>query len=272
VSVNADANFVLDARETRSSTLYGLIALLLIGQSRNKQAVILLPKHDQTLAQWAQSRFLIHAATFFDLETQPGNVEPTDSDRLLLPITPIAANADVHTAVSAVQLATSTHFVDRLGLDPSVAMRLTTVISEVCQNIIEHSGGNGWVGSHIAQTDELLSAQHFNLAVGDTGIGFRRSLLTSQIYSTDIRLTDEIALEAAIMLGTSRFADPGRGHGLSGVRRSLRKLGGVLTVRSGTAQILVTPGPTGIEPIVGQLPAFQGAQIEITIPARKSIP
>ena len=76
-----------------------------------------------------------------------------------------------------------------------------------------------------------------------------------------------MALEEAVMRGASRFRDPGRGQGLSGIRRFIGKWDGKLSVRSGTARIAIVPSWDEDIPLKEKLASFPGAQVQITIPA-----
>jgi hypothetical protein len=77
-----------------------------------------------------------------------------------------------------------------------------------------------------------------------------------------------MALEEAVIRGVSRFRDPGRGQGLAGVRRYIGRWDGKLSVRSGTARIAIVPSWDEDVPLQEDLPAFPGAQMQITIPER----
>src|SRR5690606_20170030 len=82
------------------------------------------------------------------------------------------------------------------------------------------------------------------------------------------RWDDAAALEAALLRGVSRFRDPGRGQGLAGMRRFVGKWDGKLAIRSGTARIALVPPWDDELPLAEGLPAFPGAQLQITIPER----
>jgi hypothetical protein len=104
--------------------------------------------------------------------------------------------------------------------------------------------------------------------VCDAGVGFRRSLESAHGRPRGDRWDDATALEEAVIRGVSRFRDPGRGQGLAGVRRFIGKWDGKLSIRSGTARIAIVPAWDEDVPLVEDLPAFPGAQMQITIPER----
>ena len=106
------------------------------------------------------------------------------------------------------------------------------------------------------------------IAVCDAGVGFRQSLESSPSHRESDRWDDGMALEEAVIRGVSRFRDPGRGQGLAGVRRYIGRWDGKLSVRSGTARIAIVPSWDEDVPLQEDLPAFPGAQMQITIPER----
>ena len=68
--------------------------------------------------------------------------------------------------------------------------------------------------------------------------------------------------------GVSRYADPGRGQGLKGIRGYVYRFDGKLSVRSGTARIAMVPDWDDDPPREDGLSSFPGAQLQITIPKR----
>src|SRR5688572_26580664 len=95
-----------------------------------------------------------------------------------------------------------------------------------------------------------------------------RDLTVTGVQTCALPIYDAAALEAAVIRGVSRFRDPGRGQGLAGVRKYVGRWGGKLSVRSGTARIAIVPDWDDDVPLEEHLPAFPGAQIQVTIPER----
>jgi hypothetical protein len=145
-------------------------------------------------------------------------------------------------------------------------------LSEVCQNIVEHAGGGGYVMVQAYNYKQRLGRRVVVIAVCDAGIGFRQSLESTPGKAFGDRWDDGAALEDAVVRGVSRFRDPGRGQGLAGVRRYVDRWDGKLSVRSGTARIAILPKWDDDVPLVQNLTPFPGAQVQVTIPERLVTP
>lgn len=261
------ARILLDARHTRWASPYGLTALLALGQSRGVRPALAVPEAEETASYWQRAGFYRHAEELFELH---GHVprqrgEPPESN-VLLEITPVVRSDDVHTVVERIQARSQAILVHELHLDPQSTMRFAMTLSEVCQNIVEHAGQGGWVAVQTYTYRKRLGRRVVVIAVCDTGVGFRRSLESAPGWRPRERWDDAMALEDALLRGTSRFRDPGRGQGLAGVRRFVGKWDGKLSIRSGTARIAIVPSWDDAVPLQEGLPHFPGAQILIAIP------
>jgi hypothetical protein len=106
------------------------------------------------------------------------------------------------------------------------------------------------------------------IAVADAGIGFRDSLASTQARKYGDRWDDATALEAALIQGVSRFRDPGRGQGLQGILRYVKRWSGKLSIRSGRGRIAIIPPWDDEAPLTDGLPSFPGSQMLLIIPAR----
>ena len=263
-----DAKVLLDARHARWASPYGLAALLTLAQSRAEPAGLAVPEAEETASYWSRTGFFKYAADLFELHgSVPRSRSSGDSD-VLLEITPVSKSDDVHEVVGRIQQKAQSILVRELNLDAKATMGFAMTLSEACQNIVEHAGRGGWVAVQTYRWQKRLGRRVVVIAVCDAGVGFRQSLETAQGRRTSDRWDDAMALEEAVIRGVSRFRDPGRGQGLAGVRRYVGRWDGKLSVRSGTARIALVPSWDEDVPLTEKLPAFPGAQMQITIPER----
>lgn len=264
-----DQKILVDARHTRWSSPYGLTALLTLAQTRAERMSFTGPETEETASYWQRAGFYEHAEKVFDMHGHvPRPRAAASESNVLLEITAVARSDDVHDVVEKIQAKAQAILVNELNLDPMATMRFAMTLSEVCQNIVEHAGTTGWVAVQTYRYRQRLGRRVVVIAVCDAGIGFRKSLESSQGRKLSDRWDDAMALEDALIRGVSRFRDPGRGQGLAGVRRYVGKWEGKLAIRSGTARIAIVPAWEDDVPLREGLPAFPGAQVQITIPER----
>jgi anti-sigma regulatory factor (Ser/Thr protein kinase) len=267
--LSLDHKILVDARHTRWSSPYGLTALLTLAQSRAERAAFTGPETEETASYWQRAGFYDHAERLFEIHGHvPRPRGAAAESNVLLEITSVARSDDVHEVVEKIQAKAQSILVNELNLDPMATMRFAMTLSEVCQNIVEHAGTTGWVAVQTYRYRQRLGRRVVVIAVCDAGVGFRKSLESAQGRKLSDRWDDAMALEDALIRGVSRFRDPGRGQGLAGVRRYVGKWEGKLAIRSGTARIAIVPAWDDDLPLRENLPAFPGAQVQITIPER----
>jgi len=179
---------------------------------------------------------------------------------VLLEITPVERSNDIHLIVGTVRERAQTILAKHLHYDDRAINNFVVALSEICQNIIEHSENKGFVGIQ-KYWYPGMNKNVMKIAVMDVGIGFRKSL------SGRFKLkSDAEAIEMALLRGASRHEDEGRGHGLAAVRRFVEQRDGRLSLRSGTARRSLIPDwARGREQERG-LAFFPGAQINIFLP------
>ena len=97
-----------------------------------------------------------------------------DSD-VLLEITPIERANDIHYIVGRVRDRAQAILATHLHYDDRAINGFIVALSEVCQNIIEHSENKGFVGIQKYRFPKL-NRNVVKIAVMDIGIGFRKSL------------------------------------------------------------------------------------------------
>jgi anti-sigma regulatory factor (Ser/Thr protein kinase) len=264
---------LFDAHAAEWASPYGLVGLLAAGQAAAKNGerpLLTVPTSSDVAVYWGRAGFFREAAELFEIHGRVPRVKPVAESDVLLPVTPVRAAEDVHEVVSLIQQRASAILAAELGLDPKATMGFAMALSEACQNIVEHAGTGGWVAVQSYHWRRRLARRVVVIAVADAGIGFRHSLEPTQARRFGDRWGDAAALEAALIQGTSRFRDPGRGQGLAGIRRYLARWEGKIAIRSGTARIAIVPPWDDDVPLRDGLPAFPGAQVLLIIPAQRA--
>jgi len=257
----------IDLRDVSFIDPYGMVGLLEIGELcmlEDVRKTVILPRSDEVCKYLERLDFFSHAGRYFTLEHTAQDLSEKyhrspDSD-VLLEITPIVKSDDIHFIVGKVRDRAQAILATHLRYDERAINGFIVALSEVCQNIIEHSETKGFVGIQKYRF-QSLNKNVVKIAVMDVGIGFRKSL------SNRLKLRSDLdAIDKALLHGASRYADEGRGHGLAAVRRFVNQWNGKLSIRSGTAKLSIIPNwARGREQEKGLL-AFPGAQINILLP------
>lgn len=269
-AAGGDEAVLLDARRLRWVDPYGMVGLLAIGthlRDKGRRAVLQLPDSTDVTSYLARMSFYRYAGDVFEVHGSARKPQPGGSD-VLLEVTPIRSHGDVHAVVDRVQERAGRILTTELGYPFASAVQFSVILSEVCQNIIEHSGGEGWVAAQRYDWKQRLGRKVVVIAVMDLGVGFRGSLASEHGTRYADRWSDATALEGAFIHGLTRFPDPGRGQGLQQIRRVVGRWDGRITIRSGTARIADIPDWDDAPPLQEKLPAFPGAQIGIVLPAK----
>jgi hypothetical protein len=264
---------LLDAHATEWASPPAFVGLLTLGQALSEVGAtkprLTLPSPD-VASYWAKAGFIAHADQLFELHGKAPRRRADEASDMLLPVTPIRDMDDVHATIGRIGQQAATMLKDELGLEASVVGGFSTSLSEVCQNIIEHSGTTGWVASHVYNYRRRLGRKVAVIAVSDAGIGFRRSLEASQAKRFGDRWDDATALETALIHSISRFRDPGRGQGLAGTKRYLARWQGKIAIRSGTARVAIVPPWDDAPPMTTGLAWFPGAQVTLEVPGKEA--
>lgn len=265
-----DEKVLLDARRLRFADPYGMIGMLAVGAALRRQGrtpVLHLPEQTDVTSYLSRMHFYEAARDVFELHGTARRAQGGGSD-VLLEITPIRSHDDVHSIVDRVQERAGAILSKELHYPVAAAVQFSVMLSEVCQNIIEHSESEGWVAAQRYDWRQRLGRKVVVIAVMDLGVGFRGSMASEHGTRYADRWSDQAALEGAFLHGQSRFPDPGRGQGLQQIRKQVRKWNGQVTIRSGTARIADVPEWNDRKPSESGLTPFPGAQIGIVLPAR----
>lgn len=264
-----EGRVLVDARHVRWVSPYGVLGLLSVGAAskvRSGVRPLLQPPEKGNVASYlSRIRFYEHARDVYEFDAPSRRREAGESDALL-EITAIQSHQDVHDVVDRVRERAAAILGNRLQYPPTAVVQFSVILSEVCQNIVEHAGADGWVSAQTYNYRQRLGRQVVVIAVMDVGMGFRGSLAREHEQRYGERWSDATALEAAFLHGVSRYRDPGRGQGLQAIRKQVSRWNGLFSVRSGTAQIAEVPDWVELDPVVSDLPVFPGAQIEVVLP------
>ena len=266
-----DGKLLFDGRHLRWVDPAGMVALLGAGAlARDRQgarARLQMPEHPDVPGYLARMGFFAEAETIFEVDQRPTRRGTADSD-VLLEITSIATNADVHAVVDRVQNRAGAILSRTLAYPPTAVVQFSVVLSEVCQNIIEHAGAPGWVAAQAYHWQRRLGRHVLVISVSDLGRGFRGSLEGEHAARFGDRWSDATALEAAFIHGLTRFPDSGRGQGIQQIRKQVRRWDGIISIRSGSARIADVPAWDDSPPLTEGLAPLPGAQITIVLPER----
>jgi len=258
---------LIDLRDIDFMDPYGMIGVLETGRmlrSKNIFKTLLLPESELVLKYLERMDFFRYAAQYFDLVPDkpymPDKYLRSACSDVLLEITPIERSDDIHFIVGLVKKRAQSILEKHLHYDEQAVNGFIVALSEVCQNIIEHSENTGFVG---------IQKYHFNkynrnivkIAVMDLGIGFKQSLSSRVAPEDDIE-----AIDKALLHAVSRYSDEGRGHGLAAVRRFVEKWDGKLSIRSGSGRLSIIPEWSWGKHRESNLAYFPGAQINIILP------
>jgi hypothetical protein len=266
----ASDELLFDARHVRWADPYGMTGLLAIGAKLRNEGgspLIRLPEAPDVLSYLGRMGFLRLVGDSFEVHGD-ARARRNGASSVLLEITPINSHEDVHGVIDHVMDRAGTILTERLHYSRVDAGMFSMILSEVCQNIIEHAEAGGWVGIQTYNWAKRLGRQVVVIAVMDLGVGFRGSLAREHAARFGDRWSDATALEAAFIHGTTRFRDPGRGQGLKQIRRRVTGWGGKVSIRSGTARIADIPDWDDALPLEQDLAYFPGSQILMVLPAK----
>jgi anti-anti-sigma regulatory factor/anti-sigma regulatory factor (Ser/Thr protein kinase) len=268
----AGRQMVIDLEQVRFIDPYGMVGLLVLARLLRQhccEPVLMLPRSQEVIKYLDRMDFSGHAERLcgIDLTTlwPDGEYSRSAHSDVLLEITPIARSEDIHYIVERVRERAQSILSQNLHYDQAAIDGFVVALSEVCQNIPEHSEDVGYVAIQKYFYGRRLGKNLVKIAVMDLGVGFRASLAAK--YATQsAEWTDLTALRLAMFEGASRYDDPGRGQGLSAVRRFVERWHGKLMIRSGTAQMGLSPAWDRRTVRPGKLTPFPGTQVSIVLP------
>jgi len=267
ILTNLEKSTEFDLQDVPFIDPIGMVGILEIGEvlkSQGERKTLRLPISEEVIKYLERMDFFKYAGKYFKLDSPAPLLSEKyrrnpDSD-VLLEITPITKSDDIHFIVGKVRERSHNILARHLHYNERAISGFIVALSEVCQNIIEHSETTGYVGIQKYHFQKL-NKNIVKIAVMDTGIGFRKSL--SQRFSLK---NDLDSIEKALLHEVSRYAEEGRGQGLAGVRRFVKEWNGKLSIRSGTAKLSIIPEWAWDKKRERNLAPFPGAQINIMLP------
>jgi anti-anti-sigma regulatory factor len=262
----------IDLEQVRFVDPYGMVGLLALARflrQRDFTPVLLLPRSDEVMKYLDRMNFSRHAEQLcaIDLTTlwPDGEYSRSAHSDVLLEITPITRSEDIHYIVDRVRERAQMILSQNLHYEQGAIDGFVVALSEVCQNIPEHSEDVGYVAIQKYFYGRRLGKNVVKIAVMDLGVGFRASL-APKYAARAAEWTDVKALRLAMFEGASRYDDPGRGQGLSAVRRFIERWQGKLMIRSGSARLGLSPTWDRTATRQTQLIPFPGTQVSIVLP------
>jgi anti-anti-sigma regulatory factor len=268
----AAAQIIIDLEQVRFVDPYGMVGLLVLARflrQRGCETVLMLPRAEEVMKYLDRMDFSRHAERVctIDLTTlwPDGEYSRSAHSDVLLEITPIARSEDIHYIVDRVRERAQTILSQNLHYEQAAIDGFVVALSEVCQNIPEHSEDVGYVAIQKYHYGRRLGKNLVKIAVMDLGVGFRASL-APKYAAQAAAWSDLSALQLAIFEGASRYDDPGRGQGLSAVRRFIERWHGKLMIRSGSARVGLSPSWDHSARRQGKLTLFPGTQVSIMLP------
>lgn len=256
----------IDLRDVSFMDPYGMLGLLEIGELcmlEDIRKTIILPRSDEVCRYLDRMGFFVFAERYYSLEyttNAVGQKQRSSDTDVLLEITPIEKSNDIHFIVGRVRDRAQAILATHLRYDERAINGFIVALSEVCQNIIEHSENKGFVGIQKYRY-QSLGKNIVKISVMDVGIGFRKSLANRFKLRSDFE-----AIDKALLHGASRYEDEGRGHGLAGVRKFVTQWQGKLSIRSGSARLSIIPKWARGKDQERNLIPFPGSQINIILP------
>jgi anti-anti-sigma regulatory factor len=262
----------IDLEQVRFVDPYGMVGLLALARflrQRSLEPVLMLPRSDDVMKYLDRMDFSRHAAQLCGIDLTPlwpgGEYSRSAHSDVLLEITPITRSEDIHYIVDRVRERAQTILSQNLHYEQAAIDGFVVALSEVCQNIPEHSEDVGYVAIQKYFYGRRLGKNVVKIAVMDLGVGFRASLAPKYAVH-GAAWTDLKALRLAIFEGASRYDDPGRGQGLSAVRRFVERWHGKLMIRSGSACLGHSPAWDRTPARQTTLIPFPGTQVSIVLP------
>lgn len=269
-SINSFEELSIDLSTASFIDPYGMVGILKLGhylKNQNIKLSLILPQSD-VLNYMLRLDFFKYASFFLQEEKPLLTKMPRDIESdVLLEITPVEKSLDIHDIIAKVRKRAKKILQKHLNYDEEAIDNFIVALSEICQNIPEHSQSTGLVAIQKYFYEKRLKKNAVKIAVMDLGVGIKQSLDKKLAPIFKEKWSDEVAIRQALFEGVSRYDEPGRGHGLTKVRHLVEKWKGKITIRSGTAKVGIIPFWDSEKFPTKSLMYFPGTQISIILPA-----
>lgn len=211
---------------------YGAACLCLVVRhlAEDQQRVILVwPSSQRAQLAVAQMGLSTAIRPWAEMRNIPGRGLQAESTGTL-PVSPIRTRSDVQDVLTyLVSLAQRS-----LDFDPGDVLDAGKVVSELCNNVVDHSQAEGLVVAQILR--DRRGQRYVSLAVADPGVGIRASLAARHPEAAHWRHGE--AIQRALGGLSSRTS--GGGAGLRSIYAVVRRYNGRLAIRSGDERIYVS--------------------------------
>lgn len=240
-----------DLRFVHPSGVIGLLCFLEKCGSIGKNFEILLPIDAEVCDYFSKIDLLTALQKFAAVSGDTEGIRPAiDRVTPIIPVMSFSTRQEVDNIAQIIEDAWHDQMHVGNLLEPCY-----TITVELAINVVEHSETtHGWV---LAQKYEYPDENIIEIAVGDSGIGVRRSLRSNPKYASIIS-DDVTAIKMAVSERVTRYRrDPLRGCGLSQICSMVGFPDRRLTIRSGQGCLVVYDNGRQIvynrQPMVGVL-------------------
>lgn len=239
---------------------YGLVCLCTLGRylkTKFKETSIVLPTDPQCQAYLRRMKFITFAKEHMEVKNENPSLEATihSTPEILLELTKIEKkNGNQQDDIKNILARLIVILQHELNFKEKETANLSTIISELCYNIKDHSEDEGYLAVQRYQR-RADGKRYVIIGVGDLGIGIRNSLGRRFDVSSWSHLE---AIVQALKKDLSTYPD--RGLGLYMVSKIMKDYGGALHIRSGNSRLYLRHNPRGVETAL-----FPGTQVSISL-------
>ncbi|MCS6861031.1 MAG: ATP-binding protein [Abditibacteriales bacterium] len=205
----------------------------------------------------------VQAAAMFEGEWEHLKSYQRWDRNLLLEMTRVRTVDDINAIMDK-----TASILEDLGYSAVGATQFCEVISELCSNIVLHSHAER-DGLVVIQAYQRRNGERFVvLAIGDAGIGIRRSLAMNPRHGKALE-SDTLAIFRALQPGVSRLEEAGHGGGLTRVLQIVLRYTGRLDIRSGAGHVYIKGEDRRGHKF--HVAPFPGTQIRIALPEQRLV-